>query len=169
MINAELWTRLLQEKRRNEDAVDLVPRKRRAVCDCTRLWWDYVVMFASRLWCLCIAIVTRSGKSWLERREKKEKENGNGAHKKDVRYISLPYSAIPLDSLKGDRRVVLQTYCPFDLRQLTVTVIQKLYSYTEVLDTALIIIMLKILMRMRNITMWDKNRGKIRLIMIMFG
>jgi len=38
-----------------------------------------------------------------------------------------------------------------------------------VLDTTLIIIMLKILMRVRNITMWDKNRGKIRLIMIMFG
>ena len=43
------------------------------------------------------------------------------------------------------------------------------HSYTEVLDTTLIIIMLKILMRVRNITMWDKNRGKIRLIMIMFG
>ena len=86
-----------------------------------------------------------------------------------MRDISLPYSAIPLDSLKGDRRVVLQTYCPFDLRQLTVTVKQKLYSYTEVLDTTLIIIMLKILMRVRNITMWDKNRGNIRLIMIMFG
>lgn len=65
--------------------------------------------------------------------------------------------------------MVLQTCCPFDLRQLIVTVIQKLYSYTEVLDTTLIIIMLKILMRVRNITMWDKNRGKIRLIMIMFG
>ena len=63
-------------------------------------------------------------------RKKKEKENGNGARKKDVRDISLPYSAIRLDSLKGDRRVVLQTCCPFDLRQLTVTVVQKLYRST---------------------------------------